>query len=266
MTLTYREVFNLVLDAADALPPLPPIPSLPATFDAKATALGPYQMWGWLMRTIRNGEAVFALIEAGCEFETAPLLRSSVEHAMYMQWLTGQDLGLATKLAMSKTATNRRRIEEAIQKEWNFPPEVFESLEYELPAWESSSKEWVKYKNFREVWMSDKERLSVLYIEWCNLSGELHVGQESSAPYLGIDGQVNMVSPLRGRRATDHVKSAKAARTACRTSIIALDAHAKTLNIPDYLDVTWQHVIRAFVEAEEREDAQIERARPTSNA
>lgn len=251
MTLTYRNVFDLVLDATDALPPLPPGPDLPETFDDKATALGPYQMWGWLMRTVRNGEAVFALIEAGHEFETAPLLRSSVEHAMYMQWLTGQDLGLATKLAMKKTATNRARVKNIIEEELHFSTDMTERLEYDMPPWETAPREWGKYKDFREVWMSDKERLSVLYIEWCLLSAELHVGQESSAPYFDIDEQISMLNPLRGRRATDPSMKASAARMACRTSIIALDAYAQTIKLPDYLDVTWQHVMHGFAKAEE---------------
>jgi hypothetical protein len=258
MTSTYRDVFNIVLDATDALPSLPPIPPLPETNDGKAAALGPYQMWGWLMRTIRNGEAVFALIEAGHEHETSPLLRSSVEHAMYMQWLTGQDLGLATKLAMKKTAANRKRIEEAIQKEWDFPPEVFESLKYEMPSWESDPKEWAIFKTFAEVWKSDKERLSVLYIEWCKLSGDLHVGQESSAPYIRVDEQSNLVMPLRNQRAADPEKQAAAARTACRSSILALDAYAKTLDLTDYVDVTWQNIMHTFVDAENHENAQLE--------
>lgn len=261
MTPTYRDVFNLVLEATDALPPLPPIPPLPETNDAKATTLGPYQMWGWLMRTIRNGEAVFTLIEAGHENETSPLLRSSVEHAMYMQWLNGQDLGIATKLAMKKTAATLKRIEAAIQPEWDFPPEVFERLKYKIPSWESDPKEWDKYKIFAEVWKSDVEQLSVLYIQWCTLSGEIHVGQESSAPYLRVDAQSNSVMPLRNRGAQDREKQAAAARTACLSSIFALDAYAKTVNLPDYVDVTWPNIMHMLAEAEKHESAHIEHSK-----
>jgi hypothetical protein len=45
-------------------------------------AAAPGLAWGWLQRTLRSGEAAIKLEKSGYGSESAPLLRSALEHAM----------------------------------------------------------------------------------------------------------------------------------------------------------------------------------------
>lgn len=43
--------------------------------------------WGWASRAIRSAEAAVRLSDAGLSEETSPLLRSAIEHSMFLWWL-----------------------------------------------------------------------------------------------------------------------------------------------------------------------------------
>lgn len=49
-------------------------------------AAAPGLAWGWLQRTLRSGEAAIKLEKSGYGSESAPLLRSALEHAMRLIW------------------------------------------------------------------------------------------------------------------------------------------------------------------------------------
>jgi hypothetical protein len=172
-------------------------------------AAAPGLAWGWLQRTLRNGEAAIKLEKSGYGSESAPLLRSALEHAMRLVWADAGEGKLVEVAMLSKKQTSKRML--AAQHDgWRFDMAMAAQLQQYADASTDDFKgldDFTRLKHAVDKSPEEiKDRLKSMYLAWLAYTAASHPSIDSAEPYIDRRPGSNymaMLSVARQRPAAD---------------------------------------------------------------
>ncbi|KUM36430.1 hypothetical protein AR689_21155 [Arthrobacter sp. EpRS71] len=172
-------------------------------------AAAPVLAWGWLQRTLRSGEAAIKLEKSGFGSESAPLLRSALEHSIRLVWADAGEGKLVEVAMLSKKDTSKRLL--AAQHEgWTFNDALADQLQQYIDAptddfknlWDLTRLKHAIDKSPREI----KDRLKSMYLAWIIYTAASHPSIDSAEPYVNKNpgsSYLDLLSAARPRPAED---------------------------------------------------------------
>jgi hypothetical protein len=150
-------------------------------------AAAPGLAWGWLQRTLRSGEAAIKLEKSGYGSESAPLLRSALEHAMRLVWADAGE-GKFVEVAMLAKKNTSKKMLEAQHDGWRFDAAMADQLQQYADAATDEFKSMgtsTHLKNAIDKSPEEiKDRLKSMYLAWLAYSAASHPSIDSAEPYI----------------------------------------------------------------------------------
>ncbi|MCC3294798.1 DUF5677 domain-containing protein [Arthrobacter sp. zg-Y411] len=236
----YRELVNLVQTA-----PKPERQDhLAPSRSGQRRALAPAVAWGWLIRTLRTGEAVIAMEDRGYGSEASPLVRAALEHAIRLQWAAeyGDEFVEVALIAQKKSYTN---LQKAQTENWRFSAELADSLQQHAAE---ASEDYASLSNLtalRAIVDANKERLGSLYMAW------LMDTQESHPSLLTARHYFETYESHHGYKLHNQSRFKSAAvLKACYALVGAIDGYAKVVGLSTYFDAPLTRIIQHLVDPE----------------
>lgn len=172
-------------------------------------AAAPGLAWGWLQRTLRNGEAAIKLEKSGYGSESAPLRRSALEHAMRLVWVDSGE-GKFVEVAMLAKKSTSKKMLAAQHDGWRFDVLMADQLQQyaDTPTDDIRDlEELTRLKHAIDKSPDEiKDRLKSMYLAWLAYTAASHPTIDSAEPYIHRQPGSNYVSLLsvpRPRRAAD---------------------------------------------------------------
>ena len=191
----YHDLAKLVLAA-----PLPASPVTEgATRSGQREALAPAIAWGWLMRTVRSGQAAINMEANGYGAEASPLVRAALEHAIRLQWAAayGDEF---VEVALIAQKGGFAKLQGAQTENWQFSPELASSLEEHAAE---ASDEYLSLSNLtalRAIVDENQDRLGSLYMAWLFDTQESHPSLLTARHYFRTDEERSTYFFLRQSR------------------------------------------------------------------
>jgi hypothetical protein len=150
-------------------------------------AAAPGLAWGWLQRTLRNGEAAIKLEKSGYGSESAPLLRSALEHAMRLVW-ADEGVGKFVEVAMLAKKTTSKRMLEAQHDGWRFDVAMADQLKQYADTPTDDFKNMGELAGLKHAIDKSpdeiKDRLKSMYLAWLAYTASSHPSIDSAEPYI----------------------------------------------------------------------------------
>lgn len=175
----YRELVQMVNQS-----PRPPSRSLENTELAELSrGIAPAVAWGWLQRALRSGEAAIKLEKAGYGSEAAPLVRSSLEHAIRLVWAKSYGDRFIEVAMLSKAQTSRF-VREAQKNGWEFDRDTAEKLESYINEVSGESKELRTLTRLKHIVDQSVDETGHLYMAWLAYTALTHPTFETAEPYV----------------------------------------------------------------------------------
>jgi hypothetical protein len=162
-------------------------------------AAAPGLAWGWLQRTLRNGEAAIKLEKSGYGSESAPLLRSALEHAMRLVWADAGE-GKFVEVAMLAKKKTSKRMLEAQHDGWRFDAAMADQLQQYADASTDNFKNLDDLTRLKHAIDKSPEeirdRLKSMYLAWLAYTAASHPSIDSAEPYIDKKPGSNYVALL----------------------------------------------------------------------
>ena len=158
--------------------------------------------WGWLQRTIRSGEAAIKMEKSGYGVEAAPLLRSSLEHAIRLLWADSIGDQFIDIAMMAKQSTSTKLVE-AQKHGWKFEPEIAAKLEHYAEDLGGEAKTLGYLSGLKHAVHSTPatlEETGSLYMAWLHYTLESHPSIDSAEPYIARIAGGNNIALLPAAR------------------------------------------------------------------
>ncbi|PNH86111.1 hypothetical protein CXZ05_03140 [Arthrobacter sp. AFG20] len=172
-------------------------------------AAAPGLAWGWLQRTLRNGEAAIKLEKSGYGSECAPLLRSALEHAMRLVWADAGG-GKFVEVAMLAKKHTSNRMLAAQHDGWRFERAIADQLQQYADAPTDAFKGLNDFTHLKHAIDKSpeeiKDRLKSMYLAWLAYTAASHPSIDSAEPYIDKKPGSNymaLLSVARSRPAAD---------------------------------------------------------------
>jgi hypothetical protein len=146
-------------------------------------AAAPGLAWGWLQRTLRNGEAAIKLEKSGYGSESAPLLRSALEHAMRLVWADAGE-GKFVEIAMLAKKKTSKKMLDAQHDGWRFDSAMADQLQQYADAATDEFKSMETFTHLKNA-IDDspeeiKDRLKSMYLAWLVYTPASHPSIDSA--------------------------------------------------------------------------------------
>ncbi|WP_147109450.1 DUF5677 domain-containing protein [Nesterenkonia populi] len=149
----------------------------------RSRGAAPSVAWGWLQRALRSGEAAIKLEKAGYASEAAPLLRSSLEHAIRLVWANSVGDRFIEVAMLSKQDTSDKLIK-AQKNGWKFDPDIVEKLESYINGVSDESKKLGTLTRLKHAVEGTAEDTGSLYMAWLAYTALSHPTFETANPYI----------------------------------------------------------------------------------
>ena len=162
-------------------------------------AAAPALAWGWLQRALRNGEAAIKLEKSDYGSESAPLLRSALEHAMRLIWADAGEGKFVETAMLAKKATSKRLLD-AQHEGWRFDAAMEDQLRQYAEAATDEIKKMETFVHLKNAMDSSTEeirdRLKSMYLAWLAYTPASHPSIDSAEPYIDRKPGSNYVALL----------------------------------------------------------------------
>lgn len=179
----YRSLARLVIQA-----PKPQLLWIDHESDeVRRRAVAPGLAWGWLQRTLRNGEAAIRLERNGYGSEAAPLLRSALEHAMRLVWADAGE-GKFVEVAMLAKKNTSKKMLAAQHEGWRFDAAMADQLQQYADATTDDFKSMATDAHLKNAMDHSpaeiQDRLKSMYLAWLTYTAVSHPSIDSAEPYI----------------------------------------------------------------------------------
>jgi hypothetical protein len=155
--------------------------------EIRRSAVAPGLAWGWLQRTLRNGEAAIKLEKNGYGSESAPLLRSALEHAMRLVWADAGE-GKFVEMAMLAKKNTSKKMLAAQHDGWRFDAAMVDQLQQYADAATDDFKSVETNTHLKNAMENSpveiKDRLKSMYLAWLTYTAASHPSIDSAEPYI----------------------------------------------------------------------------------
>ncbi len=155
--------------------------------EVRRSAVGPGLAWGWLQRTLRNGEAAIKLEKIGYGSESTPLLRSALEHAMRLVWADAGEWKFVEVAMLAKKNTSKKMLE-AQHDGWRFDAAMADQLQQYANATTDDFKSVGTNAHLKNAMDNSpaeiKGRLKSMYVAWLAYTATSHPSIDSAEPYI----------------------------------------------------------------------------------
>lgn len=235
----YSELVDLLHIA-----PKPPHREVGAgTRDDQRRGIAPAVAWGWLVRVARSGEAAIDMEKRGYGAETAPLIRSALEHAIRLQWAAhhGDDF---IEVALLAQKDGFEKLQAAQTDSWRFDAQLADALQGHAAE---ASEEYLTLSNLtrlRAIVDSNQERLGSLYMAWLYETQESHPSLMTARHYFQADDTRTTYSLLKESRF-----ASAAALKSCFALVGAMDGYASIAGLSQYIDAPLESIIQRLPSA-----------------
>jgi hypothetical protein len=188
--------------------------------------------WGWIARVARSGEGSIRLSETGLAEEAAPLLRSAVEHSMWLWWLQA-DRGKVIEVLRRRQGESLGKIKKAQSVGWSLDAPTLQTIEALIREANKQHAELDTYGNLAHMARRFKDDIGNLYPVWLYDTQTSHATLQSASAYYSPipDGQPRGPG-FRLRHAPETVNN-----TAAKAAIalqVGLTGYSKAARLEDY--------------------------------
>lgn len=240
----YRELVQVINEA--------PKPRLAwneeLSLEERCSAVAPGIAWGWLQRTIRNGEAAIELERIGYGVEAGPLLRSALEHAMRLIW-AGSGEGPFVEVAMLTKKETSRKILQALPEGRPFDEVLVEQLkqfsEFITDEFSGLGIHGHLKGAIDKSSMETKERLKSMYLLWLAYTPTCHPSIDSAEPYIEKRPESHDIVLLSAARPKENKDCAEVSVFAL---IGAVYGYSLVTMLNDYFDPVLQNILDIYAD------------------
>jgi hypothetical protein len=182
--------------AVPAPPPIPiPEPTRAVWSDVGAAAV----VWGWTARVARTAEAALRLHREGFDVESAPLLRSMLEHAMAIFWLADKR-GAAYQALARERANAWTKFHDAQTNGWALQGEAAELLR-EAMVVETDGDTLSEDRLLATAHRAAEYGFGQIFQGWLIETWSTHATMMSAEPYFDhVEGKLFHVAPGQHRK------------------------------------------------------------------
>ena len=219
--IIYRDLAHLALTAPKPVPR----PAKEWTRGDQRHVVAPAMAWGWLMRVVRTGQAAIELEARGYGPETAPLVRSALEHAMRLLWAAeyGDEF---VEVALISQKKGYASLEEAQNDNWRFDPDFADALQKRAAEASDDYKSLATLTALRHIVQANPDRLGSLYMAWLFDTQESHPSVLTAQPYYQADESGTRYELLDKPRF-----ASQATLKSCFALVGAIDGYAKVAGL-----------------------------------
>lgn len=191
---------------------------------AATTAVG----WGWLVRIIRTGQAAVLLEKQGFGAETAPMMRSILEHTIRLVYASKVGFE-AIEVGLRERAQSIVRLRRAQESGWHLGDDFLDQLSR---AEKEASEEFRHLDNFAHLAQVVKlyPGLGKFYMAWLLETQASHPTLASSQPYFQGTPGSNEIELWKWAQETSGATTAQV----CVTLLAAMKAYANIAGLVGY--------------------------------
>ncbi|GAA4034282.1 hypothetical protein GCM10023063_17820 [Arthrobacter methylotrophus] len=180
---SWRRVFDDLVKLIEAAPPPPHRLVGDWTRKDQTEAHAIAVAWGWLIRLKRTGEAIFELEKSGYGTEAAPLVRSTIEHAIRLSWAADLGRQQFVEILIRMRRWSLQKILDAANAGWPLTEDQIEQIRDLQDEAGEEFKGLDKFMQLAAVVAENLELFSGLYQIWLSETQESHPSLQSSANY-----------------------------------------------------------------------------------
>jgi hypothetical protein len=168
---------------------------------ASASDLGAVAVvWGWTSRCVRLAEIALLLHRQGYGHETAPIMRSLLEHAIAIPWVVDKRGDAFQSLSRGR-ARQATALDRAQETGWSLSDEAAERLRQAMVD-HTDAEATSEDVNLHVLQRALAYDLGTLYQAWLIENWETHACLLSAEPYFEIHGENRRATLLRVPRQT----------------------------------------------------------------
>lgn len=188
--------------------------------------------WGWTARAIRSGEAAVRLADAGLSEETSPLLRSAIEHAMFLWWLQA-DRGKVIEVFKRTQKNSLSRLIAAQPVGWAIEPPTLEVIREMMDDATEQHKDLDVFAKVGHLAGRYTDDLGNLFQAWLYDTQTAHATLQSANSYYQTI-RIGESSELEVRLLKVPETIDAAAAKAAVAALVALTAYSKACGLEAY--------------------------------
>ncbi|WP_461165317.1 DUF5677 domain-containing protein [Arthrobacter sp. R4-81] len=185
-----------------------------------ATAATTAVAWGWLVRVIRTGESVILLDRSGFHPESAPLMRSIIEHTIRLAYAA--DVGFeAIEVGLRERWKSLDRLKKAQSIGWALPPEQLTEIDWMQSEASEEYKHLDSLTHLAHV-VKRQPALGQLYMAWLLETQLSHPTLISAQSYFEREeGSLSFGLRMRAKEMDEQV-----AAQVCINVLVAIRAYS----------------------------------------
>ena len=201
-----------------------------STRSSQREALVPAIAWGWLLRTLRTGQAAINLESAGYGAEASPLVRASLEHAIRLQWAAeyGSEF---VEVALIAQKNGYAKLQGAQTDNWKFSTELANALEDHAAEASDEYKSVGTLTTLRSIVNEYPDKLGSLYVAWLFDTQESHPSILTARHYFESDDLRGAYRLLEQSRFQSSV-----GLKSCYALVGAVDGYAKLVGLSAHVE------------------------------
>lgn len=207
-------------------------------------AAAPGLAWGWLQRTLRNGEAAIKLEKSGYGSEAAPLLRSALEHAMRLV-RADTEAGDLVEVAMLAKKKTSGKLVRAQHDGWRFHADMAEQLQEYAEADTSEFENLATFMGLKNAIDNSPEEIKShvksMYLAWLFYTATSHPTIDSAEPYIDRKTGINYMALLSVSRTT-----ADCAAVSILALIGAVHGYSRVTGLETHFDPALQSILEQY--------------------
>ncbi|MEQ4518257.1 DUF5677 domain-containing protein [Pseudarthrobacter sp. B907] len=188
--------------------------------------------WGWTARVARSGEGAIRLAEMELAEEVAPLLRSAVEHSMWLWWLQA-DRGKVIEVLRRRQGESLEKIKKAQSVGWSLDAPTLETIEALIREANKQHTELDTYGNLAHMARLFKDDIGNLYPAWLYDTQTSHATLQSASAYYSPIPEGESRGPGFRLRHTPETVDNTAAKAAVAFHV-ALSGYSRVVGLTDY--------------------------------
>ncbi len=189
--------------------------------------------FGWMARLVRTGEAVLLLGDNGYREESAPLVRSMIEHCIGLSWLVDQR-GPAFQVLLRMRAESLRRFQAAQESGWTLEgPEAQELLQRAIDV--ETDDETRFLDRFAAVrTQAAHYGLGSFYQGWLIESSSSHASLDSAQPYYEQTSELSV--SLRATPEARFIEREAIVVSSVHAALVAYNQIVQSASLADQLN------------------------------
>lgn len=184
--------------------------------------------WGWLVRVIRTGESAILLARNHLGPESAPLIRSIIEHAIRLAYAAhaGSEV---VEVGLRERSRSLEKLKKAQSSGWPLPPEQLIDIDW-MQA--EASEEYKHLDSFAHLAHVVKRlpSLGQLYMAWLLETQFSHPTLISAQSYFQREDDSHVITLRTRAKEEDN----RVAPQVCINALVALRAYAHIAGISAY--------------------------------